>query len=111
MVFTNVYKKDGELRCITVQIWNTAPLLYSVYYRLLISTIMWIITRAINQYDQDGDYFETAYENKPTLDELLKFFRDEELAKHVLNGGGRRDFEGSWYFLTEIKSGEQYVHS
>lgn len=72
---------------------------------------MWVITRAINQYDQYGDYFETAYENKPTLDDLLKFFGDEELAKHVLNGGGRRGFEDSWYFLTEIKSGEQYVHS
>lgn len=72
---------------------------------------MWIITRAINQYNQEGDYFETAYENKPTLEDLVKFFGDEELANHVLNGGGRRGFEYEWYFLTEIKSGEQYVHS
>lgn len=72
---------------------------------------MWIITRAINEYDQDGDYFEVAYNSKPTLDELIKFFGDKKIAKHVLNGGGRRDFENRWYFLTEIKHGEQYVHS
>jgi len=72
---------------------------------------MWIITRAINQYDQDGDYFECAFDHKPTIEELTRFFNDGDLAKHIHNGGGRRDFEGSWYFLTEMKSGEQYTHS
>ena len=72
---------------------------------------MWVITRAINQYDQYGDYFECVFENKPTIEQLIKYFGDEELAKHVLNGGGRQNIEYSWYFLTEIKSGEQYVHS
>jgi hypothetical protein len=72
---------------------------------------MWVITRSINQYDQDGDYFECVFDHKPTLEELTKFFGDENLAKHVQNGGGRIECEGTWYFLTEIKSGEQYVHS
>ena len=73
---------------------------------------MWVITRAINAYEQEGDYFECVFERKPTIEQLVKFFNDdEELATHVLNGGGRRDFEHTWYFLTEIKSGEKYVHS
>ena len=72
---------------------------------------MWVITRAINQYDQDGDYFECVFENKPTIEQLVKYFGNKKLAIHVLKGGGRQNLEQSWYFLTEIKSGEQYVHS
>jgi len=72
---------------------------------------MWVITRSVNQYDQYGDYFECVFKEKPTLQELIRFFGDEELSKHVLNGGGRREFEGVWYFLTEMESGEVYVHS
>jgi hypothetical protein len=73
---------------------------------------MWVITRAINAYEQEGDYFECVFEKKPTIEQLIEFFCDKELATHVLNGGGRRDdFEHTWYFLTEMKSNEKYVHS
>jgi hypothetical protein len=73
--------------------------------------IMWVITRSVNDYDQYGDYFECVFDHKPSLEELIHFFGDKNLAKHVLNGGGRRDFEHTWYFLTEMKSGVQYIHS
>jgi len=69
---------------------------------------MYIITSRVNQYDQYGDYFETAYTNKPTLEQLIKFFKDEKLAAHVFNGGGRIGVEDLWYHLTEIQDGEQY---
>ncbi len=72
---------------------------------------MWVITRSVNEYDQDGDYFECVFHSKPTLEQLVKYFEDEELAKHVLSGGGRIDYEGTWYFLTQMRSGERYVHS
>jgi hypothetical protein len=72
---------------------------------------MWVITRAVNEYDQDGDYFECVFQSKPTLEQLVKYFDDEELAKHVLNGGGRIEFEHTWYYLTPMKSGEKYVQS
>lgn len=42
---------------------------------------MWVITRAVNEYDQDGDYFECVFQSKPTLEQLVKYFDDEELAK------------------------------
>ena len=72
---------------------------------------MWVITRSVNQYDQYGDYFECVFDHKPFLRELIRFFGNKELAKHVLAGGGRISDEGTWYFLTEMKSGEQYTHS
>jgi hypothetical protein len=86
---------------------------------------MWIITRAINQYDQDGDYMFSAYVcDKPSREELRILFygtkynptvhdkkdRDdrEKFISNLLNGGGRMDVENEWYYLTEIKSGEIY---
>lgn len=75
--------------------------------------IMWVVTRAINQYDQDGDYLVCVFENKPTFEELknvLKGESDVTIGK-LTRGGGRQDTEGEWYFLEELKSGELYVHS
>jgi len=70
---------------------------------------MWILTRAINQYDQDGEYFESAWIKKPTKEQLSKLFgKDKKLINHVLDGGGRVMSENMWYYLTEIKEGEEY---
>lgn len=71
---------------------------------------MWVLTRSINQYNQDGDYFESVYSSKPTIKELMRFIGcSYSYAKHVRNGGGRIESEDEWYYLTEIKSGEQYI--
>jgi len=75
---------------------------------------MWILTREINEYDQDGAYFEAAFENKPDLYELSNYFypandfkrlNKEQLTFliHVLNNGGRREFEHTWYNLFEYQ--------
>lgn len=73
---------------------------------------MYILTSSVNDYNQSGDYFECAWLEKPSISEIMRITeRDEEYAKHILNGGGRIDFEGNWYYLTEMKSGEQYEHS
>lgn len=69
---------------------------------------MWVITFAVNAYDQEGDYFERVFDKKPTVEELNKLGYDGE---HLIKGGGRKGSEGSWRFLTEIKSGEAYEHS
>lgn len=69
---------------------------------------MWVITFTINAYDQQGDYFDRVFDHKPTKEELDKLGYDGE---HLLMGGGRRMFEEQWYYLIEIKSGEQYEHS
>ena len=69
---------------------------------------MWVITFAVNAYDQEGDYFERVFDKKPTIEELNNLGYDGE---HLIKGGGRKGSEGSWRFLTEIKSGEAYKHS
>ena len=76
-------------------------------------TNMWVITRAINQYDQDGDYLVCVFENKPTFQELKKVLPKESdvTIGKLTRGGGRQDVEGEWYFLSELKSGELYEHS
>lgn len=71
---------------------------------------MWVVTRAVNDYNQDGDYFVSAFTNEPTFEDLKKLLpgeSDETIGK-LTRGGGRQDFEGNWYYLTEMKSGELY---
>lgn len=74
---------------------------------------IWIVTRCENQFDQYGDYFVSAFDHKPTVDEirtLLGRTFSIEYAEYLLTGGGRRGHENTWYYLTEIKSGEEYKH-
>jgi hypothetical protein len=71
---------------------------------------MWIVTRAINDYNQDGDYFVCAFEDKPTFQDLKKslpYENDVTIGK-LTRGGGRQDIEDNWYYLTEMKNGEVY---
>jgi hypothetical protein len=70
---------------------------------------MWVVTRAINTYDQDGVYFVAAYQNKPSFQELKKLLPNEQsdVIKYLLrSGGGRMDVEYEWYFLDEVNDGE-----
>lgn len=74
---------------------------------------IFVVTRAINQYDQDGDYFVAAFLEKPSFQDLKKLLpkeNDTTIGK-LLRGGGRQKYENEWFFLTEIKSGELYIHS
>lgn len=88
---------------------------------------IWLITKAINAYDQEGDYIETAYDHESTREDLRKYFYSErydpkkspkhernlreKFISHLLKGGGRIEWENEWYFLTCMKSGEKYKHS
>lgn len=87
---------------------------------------MWIITREINQYDQDGEYFFAAFNDKPdseqlcqlfykrSLKDLIENYKDKDNAikfiVHILNGGGRQRKENEWFFLNEVKEGEEYLN-
>jgi hypothetical protein len=69
----------------------------------------WILTEEYNDYDQHGEYFVAWFPEKPTTEELSKYF-DEDTSKHILTGGGGRRqlglrWEEHWYFLKEIESG------
>jgi hypothetical protein len=67
----------------------------------------WVLTREINEYDQDGEYFEAVFAEKPDYDKMAKLLFDlgwdnKELTDHVLNGGGRVYREETWYHLREV---------
>jgi hypothetical protein len=71
---------------------------------------MWIVTRAINDYNQDGDYFVAAFIDKPTFQDLKRLLPNESdvTIGKLTRGGGRQYDEHNWYYLTEMKNGELY---
>ncbi len=64
---------------------------------------VWVLTREINQYDQDGEYFVAVFENKPHHTQLSVNGVPQNRLKHVLDGGGRVGIENEWFFLREIR--------
>lgn len=73
---------------------------------------MWILTEEYNDYDQHGEYFVAAWNEKPTLEKLreihwLELFSDETLNK-LLAGGGREYNEYQWYNLHEYEEGTSF---
>ncbi len=66
---------------------------------------VWILTKEINDYNQEGEYFIEVYAQKPTLDQLREVvhFSIENDYKHLLQGGGQRGCEYEWYCLNEVE--------
>ena len=67
---------------------------------------VWVLTEEVNDYDQHGEYFIKVWSHKPSNKELVGYvcghnWENEEAYEHVLNGGGRRNFEYNWYHLIE----------
>lgn len=63
---------------------------------------IWVVTRQINQYDQDGEYFTIAYDHMPTKEELridLSENNETFLNNLIYSGGGRINNEDEWFFL------------
>ena len=62
---------------------------------------MWILTREINAYDQDGEYLEAAFLKKPTEDQIKRYLKYDWEVDWVLNqGGGRKsDYDNTWFYL------------
>lgn len=66
---------------------------------------VWVLTRAINAYDQDGDYFVGVFSEKPTAEALRAHRVPASAIEHVLKGGGREKYEEEWFYLKEILPG------
>ena len=65
---------------------------------------MWIVTQEINDYNQYGEYFITAFEGKPTFEQLKKVLNlDDVTTGKLTRGGGRQNIENEWYYLKEFK--------
>lgn len=75
---------------------------------------IWVITKSYNDYSQHGDYLVAVFTEKPSMGQLKKLlpYESDECIDILLgNGGGRIDCEDVWYYLTELVSGELYIHS
>ncbi len=64
---------------------------------------MYVLTREINAYDQDGVYFENVWDHKPSVRELSAFVPKEKALFLLETGGGRVDLENEWFYLTEVR--------
>lgn len=79
------------------------------------SKTVWVLTSEYNDYDQHGEYFEAVWENKPSTQQLVEYFKNGNDAHysdimaaldfilHIQNGGGRREYEEHWYNLNEVE--------
>lgn len=79
------------------------------------STKVWVLTREINAYEQDGAYFEAVFKTKPSLKTLAEYMQrqshrvgDDVMAavaflEHLRAGGGRRGVENEWFVLEEVE--------
>ena len=75
---------------------------------------VWVLTREINQYDQDGAYFETVFAEKPTVKVVADYLTGKvhmrdvmaalALCEHIVAGGGRIDSEDVWFNLEEVEA-------
>lgn len=63
---------------------------------------VWVLTKEYNMYDQFGEYFVGVFGRKPEAEQLMEYGVPENRTSHVLNGGGRLNFEEEWYLLEPI---------
>ncbi len=65
---------------------------------------VWILTEEHNEYDQYGEYFISAFKEKPTHKQLTELDVPTNRLKYVLGGGGRQDGDCHWYHLREVEA-------
>ena len=75
---------------------------------------VWVLTREINEYDQDGAYFETVFVKKPTVKTIAEYLIGKShtgdvmaalaLCEHIIAGGGRVSTESEWFNLEEVEA-------
>ena len=70
---------------------------------------IYVLTREVNEYDQDGEYFVAAYQQLPTPQQLWDVGVPQNRTRHVINGGGRiiKDsyYDQEWWMLREYELG------
>jgi hypothetical protein len=70
---------------------------------------MYVLTKEYNDYDQHGKYLVAVFDKEPTIENIKNLLEcNNEYARHVLEGGGRINYEYDWYYLNKIKSGVLY---
>lgn len=81
---------------------------------------IWILTREINEYDQDGSYFVAWFEDidniQVVLDVISKYDKyyikkpfSDEFIENLKNGGGRLGGEYEWFYLRKMDPATLYI--
>jgi hypothetical protein len=71
--------------------------------------IMYVLTRSINEYHQEGDYLVAAFKERPSEQKLVKLIGcTREYARHILDKGGRKDVENEWFHITPLAFDSRY---
>lgn len=71
---------------------------------------MWIVTTAVNAYDQYGEYFVAVFLEKPDFKQLKDLLNlDDVTTGKLTRGGGRHDSDDTqWWILEEVQPGLLY---
>lgn len=64
-------------------------------------SIVYVLTREINDYDQDGEYFVAVFSDIPKAAKLISLGVPQNKLRHVMNGGGRLEYDQEWFWLRE----------
>lgn len=73
---------------------------------------MFTLTKAVNAYDQEGEYLITVFKEVPTIGQIMKVLNCSKTFALFLTatGGGRKENENEWFYLKPLKSGTLYTH-
>ena len=58
---------------------------------------IWVLTRAINEYGQEGEYFVDAWDAKPTEEQLKKATGLDKWDRVREDSKGRREYYNDFY--------------
>jgi hypothetical protein len=71
---------------------------------------IWVLTREINEYNQDGEYFVCVFKEKPSIDKFREVINEakhgyaiisEQKILHYYENKGRLGMEDEWFYLEE----------
>lgn len=75
---------------------------------------MWVVTRCVNDYNQHGEYFVSAFLEKPSVEELTRLGLTNLEAEACVTMGGDRIYPSigtdEWYYLHQIEVGEAFYY-
>lgn len=74
---------------------------------------VFVLTREINEYNQEGAYFVAAFAERPSVGALAEAMEGFNvpgnlmsaiaLLEHIRNGGGRQGSENEWFALGAVE--------
>lgn len=74
---------------------------------------VFVLTREVNEYNQEGAYFVAVFAERPSVGALAEVLKGYNvpgnlmsaiaLLERIRNGGGRKDSENEWFVLEAVE--------